>query len=623
LVAALLLPLLSPLFFPAGRVAAQESAPPPQLSKLFEYELQVIYQINLKRRAAGVPPLRWNREMTDAARWMSWDVVENNTQGFCGHRDTLGRDPGARLRDFGYAKPYGYAENAVRAWMNSEPHRVNLLNAAWRETGVGYYRQADSSKGYVVQDFSTDPSYAPIIINNEALTTTTPAVNLYVYDIFSGAGIMGLGHSAQIMIANEPSFIGAQWQPYATEVSWNLAAGEGWRTVYVRSRDALGRTAIASDSIYLGATLPVDQLTLTQASSIQEQLTIREQGPAGFDRMQLTMGWVGDNTDPTFKLLSGSEGDSPSLPMAGAVGGSVYRMTAGDTDGYGSFYAPSFLRNVPLVAYYRLRTTDNSSTGELVRIGIDVGDETFGPLILKGTDFARVNEWQEFSLPFTFRGESGELLEFFIYRSGEAQMEYDAAGIYTAPFAYTPPLQWDVPSGHFRGKGIWARFVDPAGRTTESVEILSHWGGMGSTPAIIPGVPVEPGTPVEPVVPPVVPAAPSLATTLNKLEFATVEAAQAPPPQSLTIACNNCTDAEWSFRSSESWLVANRSGNVLSVQPLTAALPMGLYQAVITIDETPDIGATPLIIQVIVTVGEADEVAQALPFKIFMPSAKN
>lgn len=123
------------------------------------------------------------------------------------------------------------------------------------------------------------------------------------------------------MIANEPSFIGAQWQPYATEVNWNLAVGEGWRTVYVRSRDAArGPTAIATDSIYLGATLPVDELTLVQASFIQEQLTIREQGPAGFDRMQLTMGWVGDNTDPTFKLLSGSEGDSPSLPMAGAVG---------------------------------------------------------------------------------------------------------------------------------------------------------------------------------------------------------------------------------------------------------------------------------------------------------------
>ena len=91
----------------------------------------------------------------------------------------------------------------------------------------------------------------------------------------------------------------------------------------------------------------------------------------------------------------------------------------------------------------------------------------------------------------------------------------------------------------------------------------------------------------------------------------------------MTINCNNCTNAEWSFRSSEVWLVANRSGNILSVQPLTAALPMGLYQAVITIDETPDIGAKPLTILVIVTVGEADEVAQALPFKIFLPSARN
>jgi len=284
----------------------------------------------------------------------------------------------------------------------------------------------------------------------------------------------------------------------------------------------------------------------------------------------------------------------------GAVGGSVYRMNAGDTDGYGRFYAPSFLRNVPLVAYFRLRTTDTSSTDELVRIGVEVGDEIFGPLLLKGTDFASANKWQEFSLPFTFQGQSGDLLEFFIYRSGDAQVEYDAAGIYTAPFVYAPPFQWDVPNGHFRGKGIWARFVDPAGRITEPIEILSHWGGTGIAPIIVPN-------------------APTLAAALSKLEFATVSAAQSPAPQSVAITCNYCTGADWRFSTSATWLVANRLGNELSVQPFTAALSVGLHQAEITVDESPDIGAAPITIQVFVTLGEADEVSQTLPFKVYIP----
>ena len=58
-------------------------------NELVYNEQQTVYLTNLKRAAHGVPPLRWNRQLTEAARWFSWDSVENRPGGYCGHEDTI------------------------------------------------------------------------------------------------------------------------------------------------------------------------------------------------------------------------------------------------------------------------------------------------------------------------------------------------------------------------------------------------------------------------------------------------------------------------------------------------------------------------------------------------------
>jgi hypothetical protein len=74
-------------------------------------EAQTVYLGNLARRANGVPPLRWNVQLTEAARWFSWDSVENRPEPFCGHQDTQGNWPDYRAHAFGYLGGAG-AENA-------------------------------------------------------------------------------------------------------------------------------------------------------------------------------------------------------------------------------------------------------------------------------------------------------------------------------------------------------------------------------------------------------------------------------------------------------------------------------------------------------------------------------
>ena len=151
--------------------------PPEQIYN----EMLTVYYGNLARRDNGVPPLRWNAPLTEAARWFDWDSVENRPPGFCGHQDTLGRWPSERVPLFGYHGARG-AENcycgymlpqdAIDGWMDSPGHRANLLDPNSREIGMGYYRRTSDGRGYLTQDFGHDAVFPPLIIDHEAITTT-------------------------------------------------------------------------------------------------------------------------------------------------------------------------------------------------------------------------------------------------------------------------------------------------------------------------------------------------------------------------------------------------------------------------------------------------------------------
>ncbi len=56
------------------------------------------------------------------------------------------------------------------------------------------------------------------------------------------------------------------------------------------------------------------------------------------------------------------------------------------------------IKNVPLVAYFRLKVNDNTSGAEVARISVTGGTTEFGPLSLRGTDFTASNQYQEFAL---------------------------------------------------------------------------------------------------------------------------------------------------------------------------------------------------------------------------------
>jgi uncharacterized protein YkwD len=455
---------------PAPRAEAQAVYDPTvQTPALWYDEARTVYLGNIARRDNGVPPLRWNRQLTHAGRWFSWDSVENRPGGYCGHDDTQGGAPWDRAATWGYLGFAG-AENAfcgyvtpqdaINGWMNSPGHRANLLDPTWREVGLGYYRRVSDGRGYVAQVFGVDDVYAPVIIENEAVSTTTPNVNLYVYNRPSSGGFTSLGAPVtQMMVSNSPYFPGAAWEPYSVNKAWALTGGTGWRNVYVKTRDRFNRTATISDTIYLGATVPLNELGPAQMSTRQTQVTLYDLNGGGLPQVQFSPGWLADDTHQNFGLLWGN---GERLNDAAAWGGTAFRLRPGNGESSAWVYEWQFpIRNVPLVAYFRLKVNDNTSSAEVARITVDGGSTQYGSRSLKGTDFAAPNQYQEFAIPFTFTlTPQDEFLTFQFWRSGSADVYVDAVSIFSAPQPVTPTLTWSVPGGNYRGQGIWVRYTN-------------------------------------------------------------------------------------------------------------------------------------------------------------------
>jgi uncharacterized protein YkwD len=106
--------------------------------------------LNAKRARHGRRPLRLNRELSGAARRHSRAMARHR---FFSHTSPGGASFVDRIRSTGYlagARSWAVGENIAygsgsrsspraigRAWMNSPPHRANILSSSFREIGIG------------------------------------------------------------------------------------------------------------------------------------------------------------------------------------------------------------------------------------------------------------------------------------------------------------------------------------------------------------------------------------------------------------------------------------------------------------------------------------------------------
>jgi uncharacterized protein YkwD len=222
------------------------------------YEQQVVELVNAARQQNGLPPLKRVDLLDQAARYHaadmaqdgyfnhdSYDLVNNQLQMVCSWI--------ARITSF-YITPGGPSYNALaeniaggqsdpaavmNAWMNSPGHRANILSSSNWELGVGYY-QGGPYRRYWVQDFGRRRGVYPLVINNEAASSASPTVTLYIYgkDVFT-----------EMRLRNDGDAWGG-WQPFQPSLSWEMNCGVGAHTVSVEMRSST-QTASSSDSIDL------------------------------------------------------------------------------------------------------------------------------------------------------------------------------------------------------------------------------------------------------------------------------------------------------------------------------------------------------------------------------------
>ncbi|MDE3070033.1 MAG: CAP domain-containing protein [Acidobacteriota bacterium] len=133
----------------------------PQVANLSAIRASVLCLIDRERARNGEHPLLANHRLEQAAQRHTEDMVEND---YFEHVGPSGQSLGDRLRASGfiYSSNLGYvvgeniawgtledstAQAIVAAWMASPEHRANILDARFRDTGVGVVARVPGSLG--------------------------------------------------------------------------------------------------------------------------------------------------------------------------------------------------------------------------------------------------------------------------------------------------------------------------------------------------------------------------------------------------------------------------------------------------------------------------------------------
>jgi uncharacterized protein YkwD len=134
---------------PASTARPTEAPSPVEVNAVAPLERDVLAQINRQRASHGLDPLRLNVQLVAAARGHSMAMA---TWGFFGHGSHGGRAFARRIKTFYpvlpgrawaagenlvWASPELSARQAVGMWLRSPEHRRNMLDASWREVGIG------------------------------------------------------------------------------------------------------------------------------------------------------------------------------------------------------------------------------------------------------------------------------------------------------------------------------------------------------------------------------------------------------------------------------------------------------------------------------------------------------
>ena len=134
-----------------------------QVPQLIDEEQTVLDLTNKAREKEKLPPLKLNTVLVKVARAHSENMARQEKMA----HELDGKGPSQRIKDAGYAASWGgenvgetngdTAEAIFKMWMDSPPHRANILKDKYTEIGVGVARNAKGEM-YYTQVFAAPKS---------------------------------------------------------------------------------------------------------------------------------------------------------------------------------------------------------------------------------------------------------------------------------------------------------------------------------------------------------------------------------------------------------------------------------------------------------------------------------
>lgn len=226
--------------------------------------------VNDVRLDEGLDPYSLSKLLTTAAQRHADDIANN---GFPDpqdvHEGSDGTHEQERIAEAGYVawtrdgdEPIadenlwaglGTINDAMSFFLEDPAHRDNILSDVYREIGIGIATDAEGQNYYVL-DFGARPNVLPVFLNDGAASADNREIALRLTNERARPGGRGaelMGEAIEIRISNGPKFDEEPWRPWTQLVPWTLPSTPGEHTVYVRFRDAAGRTATSADSIIL------------------------------------------------------------------------------------------------------------------------------------------------------------------------------------------------------------------------------------------------------------------------------------------------------------------------------------------------------------------------------------
>ena len=121
---------------------------------LTQDEQETFNLVNAERQKEGLSALKIDNELQNVARTKAKDLVENN---YFAHNSPTYGTPFEMMKNFGITYKTageniaGNSSNsgAVKAWMNSEGHKANILNSSYNYTGLAVISSPKYGKIYV------------------------------------------------------------------------------------------------------------------------------------------------------------------------------------------------------------------------------------------------------------------------------------------------------------------------------------------------------------------------------------------------------------------------------------------------------------------------------------------